>query len=316
MKKFYHYNHDSLTFVEKRQTFLSMLKKCMLIILASITFFVLYYIAFSQLFTTPQEDKIEDSNLALSKAYTHINQRYKQLAEEIKYLQQLDQDIYRSIFETDPPVIFAPNQNSTIANIDNINIIQLSAETTKKIDILQQRITQQTKILKDITNYQNHENLFYLPSMQPVKNQDMRYIATTYGVRIHPFYKVLKMHSGIDFSVPIETPIYATATGVVEDISVNLRSTGLGVTINHNNGYKTKYYHLKQALVRVGKKVQRDELIGLSGSSGRTIVPILHYEIWHNDTTCNPVHYFFGDLDHNAYQKLGIIVANKGQSMD
>jgi murein DD-endopeptidase MepM/ murein hydrolase activator NlpD len=155
-----------------------------------------------------------------------------------------------------------------------------------------------------------------LPTIQPVDNQDLRYTSATYGMRMHPFYKVLKMHTGIDYSSPSGSNVYAAAAGRVAKVERNHRSSGLSITIDHGNGYETRYNHLAQINVQVYQRVDRKQIIGTVGNSGRTISPILHYEIRNNGKACNPIHYFFGDISPADYHMLKIIEANKGQSLD
>ncbi|MDR1417493.1 MAG: M23 family metallopeptidase, partial [Prevotellaceae bacterium] len=131
-----------------------------------------------------------------------------------------------------------------------------------------------------------------------------------------PFYKVFKMHSGVDFTAPLGANVYATGNAVVESVDNNLRSSGITITLNHRNGYRTRYAHLFKSNVRKGEQVKRGKVIGLVGNSGRSIAPHLHYEVQRGDTTVNPLHYFFKDVTSEDYYLLMQITASKGQSFD
>jgi murein DD-endopeptidase MepM/ murein hydrolase activator NlpD len=103
------------------------------------------------------------------------------------------------------------------------------------------------------------------------------------------------MHEGIDFSTDIGTPVYATGDGVV-DFSGFKEGFGLMVEIDHGFGYITIYGHLSSSLVNVGQKVTRGKEIALSGNSGLSTGPHLHYEIHHDGEALNPDGFFFGNL--------------------
>ena len=97
-------------------------------------------------------------------------------------------------------------------------------------------------------------------------------------------------HKGTDFAVPIGTNVYAAAAGKV----VNVQTTegtndfGLHVKLDHGNGYETIYAHLSQVLVRMGDEVQKGQLIGKSGESGRVTGPHLHFEVRKNGAAVDP----------------------------
>jgi len=101
----------------------------------------------------------------------------------------------------------------------------------------------------------------------------------------------LRPHHGQDFGVLTGTPVYATADGVVKARSGR---TGYGNTIilDHGYGVKTFYAHLHQYLVKPGDFVKRGQMIALSGSTGRSTGPHLHYEVRVNNIPVNPRHYF------------------------
>lgn len=125
------------------------------------------------------------------------------------------------------------------------------------------------------------------PSIWPVKG----HITSTYGRRLDPFHGKGTFHRGIDISAPYGSPVLATADGFV---TMTGWDAGLGncVKILHGkNGFSTTYGHLKEYLVRPGQPVQRGELIGLVGSTGRTTGAHVHYEVTSRGLTVNPYRY-------------------------
>ncbi len=138
------------------------------------------------------------------------------------------------------------------------------------------------KLDKDINR------LRYIPSIRPVKKG---FLTSNFGTRHDPFTRELRPHHGQDFGVLTGTPVYATADGVVKARSGR---TGYGNTIilDHGYGVKTFYAHLHQYLVKPGDFVKRGQMIALSGSTGRSTGPHLHYEVRVNNIPVNPRHYF------------------------
>jgi murein DD-endopeptidase MepM/ murein hydrolase activator NlpD len=135
-------------------------------------------------------------------------------------------------------------------------------------------------------------------------------------MRIHPFYKVLKMHNGMDFTAPTGTEIFATGDGVVVDIVYAQRGYGNHVIIDHGFGYSTLYAHMSKVAVRKGQRVRRGMVIGYVGNTGTSVAPHLHYEVHRNGQPVNPIHYYFNDLTPEQYEKLVDIASQPTQSFD
>ena len=112
-------------------------------------------------------------------------------------------------------------------------------------------------------------------------------ISSPFGSRIHPITHKRHGHKGIDLAAPRNTPIYATADGVV---TFSGRNGGYGnfVKLNHQNGYKTAYAHMNSIAVRKGKTVQKGDLIGYVGSTGSSTGNHLHYEVYYQDKLIDP----------------------------
>lgn len=106
--------------------------------------------------------------------------------------------------------------------------------------------------------------------------------------RLHPITKRVSPHNGTDFPVPIGTPILAPADGVVTRIE-NHPFAGKYIEIQHFGNYKTRYLHLSRFLVQRGQRVTRGQRIALSGNTGRSTGPHLHYELHINNRPVNPM---------------------------
>ena len=132
-----------------------------------------------------------------------------------------------------------------------------------------------------------------IPAIPPINPDKNKYrFSSSFGYRKDPFTGRSKKHSGVDFALKPGNPIYATGDGVVEAVKFELFGYGTQVLIDHGFGYKTRYAHMKTVGVAEGMKVKRGECIGLSGNSGRSSGPHLHYEVIYMGRHVNPYNYF------------------------
>ncbi|MCB5252149.1 MAG: M23 family metallopeptidase [Candidatus Cloacimonadaceae bacterium] len=125
-----------------------------------------------------------------------------------------------------------------------------------------------------------------VPSIYPTFGR----ISDGWGSRIHPITKNLEFHHGIDISNQTGTPIYATASGVVEKTRYT-RGYGKHVVIDHGNGYKSLYAHLYNIKIKKGESVSKGQIIGLMGDTGYSTGPHLHYEVQYNQHKLNPANF-------------------------
>lgn len=112
-------------------------------------------------------------------------------------------------------------------------------------------------------------------------------ISSPFGPRIHPIYGIPSFHTGIDIAVPEGTAVRAAAGGVVT-FSGWQEGFGLLVTIDHGNGYETYYGHLSKLLVTAGQSVSAGDVIALSGNTGLSTGPHLHFEVRYLGTPVDP----------------------------
>jgi murein DD-endopeptidase MepM/ murein hydrolase activator NlpD len=133
----------------------------------------------------------------------------------------------------------------------------LIIETARKLDVLSKEAYIQSKSYDEVLKLalNKEKMLASIPAIMPVANEDLKRTASGWGYRIHPIYKVRKMHYGMDFTAPVGTPIYSTGDGKVVETGGSSRSRvgfGLVVKIDHGYGYETVYAHLNSFAVKVG----------------------------------------------------------------
>lgn len=119
---------------------------------------------------------------------------------------------------------------------------------------------------------------------------DCHYITCAYGYRYHPVNGNYSFHTGIDIGAGYGAPIYAANSGTVTTAAW---STAYGnyVTINHGNGFSTLYGHMTNYIVSAGQYVTQGQVIGYVGSTGWSTGPHLHFTVYYNGETVNPIKY-------------------------
>ncbi len=270
---------------------------------------LLIYLNIPQL-ETPKEKayKRELENMKLQ--YELMN---KQLNRDHTILQEIaerDDNIYRLYFgapsipkEVRNAGFGGVNRYKGLEGFDNSEVI---IATQKRIDKLTKQIVVQSKSLDDIKVLaeQKEELLTTIPAIQPIANSDLKRMASGYGWRTDPFTKARKFHHGMDFSAPTGTPIYASGNGVVTRADANSSGYGNHIRIDHGFNYMSLYAHLSAYNVKKGQKVKRGDIIGFVGSTGRSVAPHLHYEIFKNGKRINPRNFYYGSLTSQEFNEM------------
>ena len=112
-------------------------------------------------------------------------------------------------------------------------------------------------------------------------------ISSPYGYRNHPVHEERKFHTGVDLSVPSGSEVKATADGIVSFAGWT-ENSGIVVVAEHGRGFSTAYAHNRKALARIGQRIARGDVIAMSGSTGLSTGPHVHYEIWRGGRHADP----------------------------
>lgn len=120
------------------------------------------------------------------------------------------------------------------------------------------------------------------------------HVTSSFGSRFHPVLQYVKAHNGVDYAASVGTPIWAVADGTVT-LAAHTGAGGNTVCLRHSNGFETCYLHLSRfgAGVRAGARVGQKQVIALSGNTGRTTGPHLHYALKRNGHYVNPLNQNF-----------------------
>ncbi len=320
-KQKYYFNPKTLNYETHRVTWKTRFWYIFGWITSSLLFGFLIFLMYSTIFQSPRERKLKEELTKMQIEYKLMRQELNRMNEVLADLQNRDDKIYRMIFEAEPISkdvreggYGGSKMFERLAGYDNS---RLMIEVDSTLEKIKRKLYIQSLSYDELEDMIRNKEamLAAIPAIQPVSNKDLTRLSSGFGYRIHPIYKTVKMHEGLDFTCPRGTEVYATGDGVVEKAK---RSRGYGneVIINHGFGYKSHYAHLQKYIVHPGQKVKRGELIGYVGSTGLSTAPHLHYEIIKDGVKINPINYFYNDLTPEEYDRLIEIASQANQSFD
>lgn len=282
---------------------------------------VVYYIGFSLLFDTPAEHRMRHSTDMLREQYDLLEARYDSLEKVLENISDRDRNVFNILFESDPYDLEAEDASKRLeyrAELLSKSNRQLLAELTNRTAVIEKKMTTlvetHNRLSEEIELKGDEMN--HIPAIQPVINNRLSLLTAGYGMLMHPFYRTLKTHQGVDYTIPEGSSVFATADGTVKEVSDRNSTLGRSLIIDHGNGYQTQYNHLSQTKVFRGQRVKRGDIIALSGNSGLSLSPHLHYEVRVNGMRVDPVHYFFMELSPSEYQRIIRISQSGMQSFD
>lgn len=309
MKKqtFYYFNPETLTFEKKELSVKDIAKRVAWFLATALAFSVIIIWISFYLIDSPKELMLRQENEELKEQLKVLDQRMDQLTTVAKDIQERDDKIYRSVFESEPlpmseryPFLAESNHYESVKSPEAIALLN---SITSKADRLCVELSVQSYSFDTIADLVSKKSdmLRCIPAIRPLPN--IYEVQSGFGYRYHPILKVLRPHTGIDIAAKKGTPVYATADGVV---SREQPGGGYGqvIVINHGYSYKTLYAHLSKKAVKPGEKVVRGQVIGYVGSTGISTGPHLHYEVIKGDKKVNPVHYFFNDITPEEYDAI------------
>jgi murein DD-endopeptidase MepM/ murein hydrolase activator NlpD len=316
----YQFNTKSLAVEPVRESLWDRTKKFLRIVLAGMVFSVVVLSIGYTLFDSPKEKMLLREIEQYKLNFEIANDKIDILASVLDDIQNRDDQIYRVIFEAEPiPRVIREaafggvDRYEQFEGFDNSQII---AATMKRIDQLSRQLYVQSISYDEVFNMarDKSEMLASIPAIVPIEQGTQR-LVSGFGPRIHPIYKTLRMHTGVDFTAPTGTPIYAPGNGRVVEAERNRLGYGLMVVIDHGYGYETLYAHLSKFNVRVGQEVKRGEIIGFVGNTGVSTAPHLHYEVIKNGKKVNPINYFFNDLTPEEFEYIIEVASRINQSL-
>ena len=271
---------------------------------------------------TPKELTLQRELNNMHLQFELLNKKMNQAQAVLGEVEERDNNLYRVYFESNPipdeqrrAGFGGVNRYKDLEGFDNSDLI---IKTSRNLDILTKQIVIQSNSLDEIAKLaaDKEKLLAAIPAIQPVKNEDLTRMASGFGYRTDPFTKAHKFHYGMDFSAPRGTPIYATGDGKVTRADNTATGYGNHIVLDHGYGYESLYAHLYKYNVRAGQKVQRGDIIGFVGSTGRSEAPHCHYEVFKNGERINPINFYYGSLTAEEFSEILQKSQEENQSLD
>jgi len=309
----YIFNDKTLSYEVKKRSGTSRVLKTLTLFVLSLGMAVLYFWVYSSVLglEPPKTILLRKQSAKWGSRAKVLDRQLDKYNDALTTLQIRDDDIYRSLFGMNEIPQEVRNAGfggvNRYAHYDDIDPDGILKKTAVRMDVLTKKSYVQSKSFDEVAKLSRRagEMASCIPAIPPMNPDRKIYrLSSSYGYRRDPFTGRTKRHTGVDFAMKPGVPIYSTGDGVVESVKFELFGYGNQVVIDHGFGYKTRYAHLKAVGVAEGMKVKRGECIGLSGNSGRSSGPHLHYEVLYKGSHVNPANYFDLDITPDEYAAM------------
>ena len=276
--------------------------------LFSVVITLVYAVTINSMFGNPKEKLLSQEIESIKLQYSLMGREIDNSVRILDDLQQSDGSRYRPILDMDTiPSSFrnmgfgGVKRYEELEGYDNSGLMILYRT---KIEEIRNRSTVQYESFIAIEEKKNEwkREMEYLPMISPV-NVIYRLGDGMKFREKHPVLGTPQWHHGQDFSTPYGTNVYATGSGTVIEAGWN-GGYGNSVVVDHGYGYRSTYGHLSKISVAVGLNIKRGDMIGLSGSTGTSSGPHLHYQIDLYGQHKNPLYYFNNDLTEEEYFEM------------
>lgn len=319
-KKNYIFNPRTLLYEVERRSRRSRVLKSLALFASSLGLAVLYFWIYTSVlgFELPKTLLLKKTNAGLTSRVEVLNRQLDRYDKTLTDLQMRDDGIYRSIFGMNE--IPGDVRNAGFGGVNRYAHYSNGPlkSTAIRLDILTKKTYIQSKSFDEIAHLSKRagDMASCIPAIPPVVPDTRIYrLSSRFGYRKDPFSGRTKNHTGVDFAMKPGNPIYATGDGIVTNVKFELFGYGNQVVIDHGFGYKTRYAHMKTIGVVEGMKVKRGECIGLSGNSGRSSGPHLHYEVIYKDRYVNPANYYDLTITPEEYATMVQNTADASQKI-
>lgn len=319
-KAYYTYNPATDNFERVYPTFKNRLEQWgRTFLLALLIGGVLFAVAFFG-FASRSERELREENSRLRTQYNVLERRVDASMKVMEQIRNRDDNFYRVMMQLDPMTLSRRyagfDYEKNYSSMRRLTDYDLIGNLTSQIDLLDRQLYSQIQSFDQLRQAASGQKakMEHVPGIFPIDRNHIT-LASGYGMRRDPVNGSWKFHEGVDFSATMGTPVYATADGVVETAS---RKGGYGncVEVSHGFNYRTRYAHLSEITVEAGSVVKRGDIIGKTGSSGKSAIPHLHYEVLFKNKSENPINYFYIDLTPDQYAEMLQQAEDAGQVLD
>jgi murein DD-endopeptidase MepM/ murein hydrolase activator NlpD len=268
-----------------------------------------YWYVFDSYFGSPKEKLLTKQLDNMKLQYSLLGREIGNMMENLNSLKLSDEKRYRPILEMDSIAgsfrkggVGGVERFSDLKRYENAGLMisfRTMLEEIKNMANVQKSSFE--AILAESMEWKREND--HMPAISPVSVKFQ--LGDGYVFRaIHPVLGTSRMHNGQDFRVPFGTEVYATGDGVVEEAGFSSGGFGNYIVIDHDYGFQSLYGHLSRIKVTKGMNVKRGDLIGISGDTGLSSGPHLHYQIEQRGKAVNPSHYLNNEMNLEEYNEM------------
>ena len=312
----YEFDKTRMEFRKVTHSVWAVLGKILKYFLVTASLAVVYYVVFSFVISTDSERKLRRENQMYRKMYKELASREELVGEVVEGLKAKDDEIYRRLFNSDTPDLGDIYSYGMLSEVDTIPDGLIVEYSRERLDTLEEVAVRVEDNFRRIMEAISDKGVSLPPMSNPLSGFSYARTGASVGERINPFYKVKVYHGGLDLISQQGEDVGASADGVVKDVTHSSKGLGNVVTIDHGDGYLTRYAHLENTRVSKGQKVTKGQKIGQVGMSGNSFAPHLHYEVLRDTLRMDPLNYLFASVSPDDYMRMLFLSVNTGQSMD
>lgn len=311
----YYLDFNDLQYKQLKLPWKKKLSRVLLWFAGTVVITVIYSIAFNSFYGSPKGKMLNQEISNLKFQYSLANKELDNTFRRIKSLKMSDEVRYRPVLELDSiPESF---RNPGFGGVDRFRDLNgysnsdVMKSTRIRVEEMKNMVEVQDASFKAIVEKEAEWSRMYdyLPLISPVTVTIRRGDGLQFR-EVHPVLGTPQWHHGQDFNTPYGTEVYATGNGKVIESGWNSGGFGNYVRIDHGYGYQSTYGHLSSINITKGTDVKRGDRIGLTGSSGTSSGPHLHYQIDFYGRHQNPLHFFNDDLTEDEYFEMIMLLTS------
>lgn len=312
----YEFDKTRMEFRKVTHSVWTVLGKAVKYFLVTASLAVVYYVVFSFVINTDSERKLKRENQMYRQMYKSLSAREELVGDVLDGLRVKDNEIYHRLFNSDAPDLGSIYSDGLLSDVDTIPDGLIVEYSRVRLDTLSRISDRVEANFRRVMEALSDRKADLPPMTNPLAGFSYARTGASVGDRINPFYKVTVFHGGLDLISQQGESVVAAADGVVKEVTHSTKGLGNVVTIDHGNGYLTRYAHLENTRVTKGQKLARGQSIGQVGMSGNSFAPHLHYEVLKDTLRLDPLNYLFASVSPDDYMGMLFMSVNTGQSMD
>lgn len=305
----YFLDHNDLQYKQVRLPWKKKLFRLLLWFAGTVLITFIYSTIFNAFYGSPKVKMMNQEITNLKFQYSMVNKELDNSVRLIKSLEMSDEVRYRPVLEMDsiPESFRNPGFGGVdrFRDLDGYSTSDIMKSTRVRLEEMKNMVNVQGESFKTIMEKEAEWSRMYdyLPLISPVTVTIRRGDGLKFR-ESHPVLGTPQWHHGQDFYTPYGTEVYATGNGTVIHAGYNTGGFGNYVVIDHGYGYQSTYGHLSSINVSKGTDVKRGDRVGLTGNSGTSSGPHLHYQIDLYGKHQNPLHFFNDDLTEDEYFEM------------